>query len=135
MKPQNLVRDRGIMRQAAAGDGPFLSIVDSLLTTAGAGTVLAALMATGLLMRTGPVGAYIDTLDTAANLNLAFPALDLSESIDFIYSNNVAFAATIAVGAGITAKSAVGNLVIPASSSKTIHIEKTGAATYDLYVL
>ena len=135
MKPQNMIRDSGLPRVAIAGDGPFLSITETPLATVGAGTLLAALLGTGMLLRSGSTAAYIDTLDTAANFDLAYTGLQVGESIDCYYVNNVAFAATVAVAAGITAKSAAGNLVVPASSAKLIHLRKTGVATYDLFVL
>jgi hypothetical protein len=112
-----------------------MSITETILATVGAGVLLAGLTNTGLLLRNGSTAAYIDTLDTAANFDLAYPQLNVGEAVDFYYANNVAFAATIAVGAGITAKSAAGNLVVPASSTKLIHLRKTGVATYDLFVL
>ena len=135
MKPINMIRDNGLTRTAFAGDGPFLSITETTLATVGAGVLLAGLTGTGLILRSGSTAAYVDTLDTAANFDLAYTSLQVGEALDFYYANNVAFAATIAVGVGITAKSAAGNLVVPASSTKLIHLRKTGVATYDLFVL
>lgn len=137
MKPtRSLVQDPGSLpRPAIAGDGPNLNVVDTILATVGAGTLLASLLQSGLLVRNGPTAAYIDTLDTAANLDLAMPNMAAGDSLDVIYSNNVAFAATIAVAAGIVAVSAAGNLVVPASSSKIIHLKKLAAGSYNLYVL
>ena len=131
-----LVNDgSGIPRAMGAGDGFMAALIDQSLTTVGAGTLLAALFSTGIILRTGPTAAFIDTLDTAANFNAQFPNLDIGESIQVIYSVNVAFAGTIAVGTGITLKTVAANNVVPASSSRWIVLEKTSATTYDAYVL
>lgn len=122
-------------RPAVSGDGPLLNLTDTPLTTAGNGTILAALMASGLILRTGPGGAYADTLDTGANIDAAYPNLSVGDTIDFWLCNSVAFANTITAAAGITLKTAAGNNAIAASTSKLIHLEKTGVGTYDCYVI
>jgi hypothetical protein len=125
----------GIARVAHKGDGPTLNLGASKLTTAGAGTLLAALLATGMLLRTGPAGAYADTVDTGANIDAAFPNLGVGDTFDVFYSCSVAFAATITAAAGITLRTAAANNVIAASTGRLLHFEKTGVATYDLYVI
>jgi len=134
-KPRINVVDSGLARPAAAGDGPLLNIVDSALTTVGAGTLLASIIQTGLLLRTGPTAAYADTIDTGANLDAAMPNLAVGDTLDFWYSNNVAFACTITAAAGVTLGTAAANNVVPANSSRLIHLEKVGTASYHLYVI
>jgi len=129
------VYDNGLARVARKGDGPSLNLGASKLTTVGAGTLLAALLSSGLLLRTGPTGAYADTIDTAAHIDTAFPNLQVGDTFDVFYSNSVAFASTITVAAGITLQTAAANNVVAASTGRLLHFEKTGAGAYDLYVI
>lgn len=133
-----MVNDKGVPRYAMGGDGPALNLKDAALTTAGAGTILAANMISGLIVRTGPTGAVTDTLDSAANLIAAFPTLQPGDTIDFWHSVNVAFAVTIAAGAGGTMITAATNNIIGANAARLVHIEilTVGATpTYEAYVI
>jgi hypothetical protein len=129
----------GIPRPAYGGDGIFDQLKASALTTAGAGTILAALITGGLLIRTGPTGAYNDTLDSAADFLTAFPGLQVGDTIDFYHANQVAYVGTIVAGAGMTANTAAGNNTIPANASRRIHIECTNntvvGAAFGYYVI
>jgi hypothetical protein len=129
------VYDSGIARVAYKGDGPTLNLGASNLATAGAGTLLAALLATGMLFRTGPAAAYADTTDTGANLDAKFPKLAVGDTFDVYYINSVAFASTITAAAGITLITAAANNVVAASTGRILHFEKTGVAAYALYVI
>ena len=79
--------------------------INASLTTAGSGTVLGAQIASGIIARTGPGGAFTDTFDTAWNIISAlagnFPVLDAVQglSFEFTYQNQVAFAMTAAAAA------------------------------------
>ena len=97
--------------------------------------VLAAVLATGLLLRTGPGVGYADTTDTAANIDAAFPNMGAGDTFDVFYINSVAFASTITAAAGITLKTATANNVVAASTGRILHFEKTAAGAYDLYVI
>ena len=125
----------GLAQPLKKGDGPALNLGASTLTTVGAGTLLAALLSTGLLLRTGPTGGYLDTLDTGANIDAAFPYLAVGDTFDVYYSNSVAFVSTITASAGITLKTAAANNAVAASTGRLLHFEKTGVATYDVYVI
>lgn len=62
---------RGGMSDESLAPGDLLAqgfSQPSALTTAGAGTLTAALIASGIVVRTGPVGGYTDTPDTAQNI-------------------------------------------------------------------
>lgn len=130
-----VVDNGGVPRYIAPGDGILNSMKDNALTTAGAGTILAALMASGLILRTGPGLAYADTLDTGANLDAAFPNMQVGDSIDFYHSNNVGVACTITASAGCVLNTAAANNVIAANSSKLIHIKKLGVASWEASVI
>lgn len=82
------------------------SLTAGALATAGAGTITAAMIATGIIRRTGPVGAYIDTTDTADNIIAALAgnnsAADVAPGTSFrmLFINTVAQAMTLAYGLG-----------------------------------
>lgn len=122
-------------RLATPGDGPFLNIKPTALATAGAGTLLANLLISGLILRTGPGIAYADTIDTGANLDIAFPSMIVNDALDIFYINSVPSASTITAAAGVTLKTATANNVIAASTGRLLHLVKTGVGTYDLYVI
>lgn len=122
-------------RRAVPGDGLFMRMKPTALTTAGDGTLLAALLTSGMLLRTGPGAAYADTIDTGANLDTAFPDLEVDDAIDLYYVNSVAFASTITAAAGVTLVTAAANNVVAASTGRLLHLVKTGVGTYDLYVI
>lgn len=137
-KPYRLVigDNTGIPRQAQAGDGLVGNFIkDTALTTVGAGTLLAATMLTGFVLRTGPAGAFADTLDTGANMDAAFPGAVVGDTVDFYYSNNVAFAGTITAAAGSVLNTAAANNVVAANTGRLIHGEKTGVGTWEFYVI
>lgn len=60
--------DGDVMRPFSLGDVQDTQEGFTALATVGAGTILAALIAGGSLRRTGPVGGYTDTFDTANNI-------------------------------------------------------------------
>lgn len=134
---RKLVQEPGSMpRLEQSGDGlQFAGLKPTALATVGAGTLLAALLSTGLLLRTGPTGAYADTIDTGANLDVAYPGLVVGDTIALYYSNSVAFASTITAAAGVTLRTATANNIIAASTGRMLLLIKTGTATYDLYVI
>lgn len=136
MIPNRLtILEAGIARVARKGDGPTFNLGATALTTAGAGTLLAALLSTGLILRTGPGGAFADTTDTGVNIDAAYPNLQIGDTFSLFYSCSVAFASTITAGVGITLKTATANNVVAASTGRILHFEKTGVAAYDLYVI
>lgn len=108
MRP--VARESGLLREMNPGDvlGGGETFPPGKLTTAGAGTWTAAMIASGLITRTGPAGGYTDTTDTAANIIAAlagnFPAADMLPGSTFRlrFMNTVAFAMTLAAGAGVT---------------------------------
>jgi len=135
MKRVMLYDDANLPRLSQAGDGIFDNIKPTALATVGAGTLLAGLLTSGMLLRTGPTGAYADTIDTGANLDTAFPNMKVGDSIGLYYVNSVAFASTITAATGVTLGSATANNVIAASTGRRLHLVKTGTATYVLYVI
>lgn len=100
------------------------------LTTVGAGTLTAALLQPGgVIARTGPVGGYADTLATGAQMDAAYPEVDIGESFKVRYSNRVAQICTLTASAGMTA--AGGTVVaIPASTTVDIILTRTAANTW-----
>lgn len=76
------------------------SFVSTSITTVGNGTLTAAGMVSGQIVRTGPVAAFTDTTDTATNIVAALPTG--AQSVTVLIKNATAFVQTIAAGAGVT---------------------------------
>lgn len=106
------------------------SDVVGTLATVGAGTITAALLANGIMTRTGPVADFTDTTDTGTALDLLLGVPAVGTAFEFTYKNTVAFAATIAGGTGITVS---GRTVIPGNSIVEFLLTKTAANTFTLF--
>jgi len=93
------------------------------LTAAANGVILGSAIAAGMLRRTGPTAAFTDTTDSSTNIMTAlkgnaYAADDYAGiSFDFQYINTVAFAQTLAAGAGVVLGVRGGSLNALASSS------------------
>lgn len=72
------------------------------ITTVGAGTLVAAGLSAGSIVRTGPVAAYTDTLDTVANILAAEGGWILNGGFQCIFKNATQYQQTIAASTGIT---------------------------------
>lgn len=75
------------------------------LTTAGAGTWTGALIAGGIIYRSGPTGNFTDTVDTAANIISAVgnsAQVQANNGWLLFFVNTTAFQATIAGASGVT---------------------------------
>lgn len=113
----NEVTDRDIAPGDILGLGE--NILTGALATAGAGTWTGAAIASGMINRTGPVGAYTDTTDTATNILAALkgnsPGIDILPGTTFrmLLINTVAQALTFAAGAGVV--TGTGTLNVAAS--------------------
>jgi hypothetical protein len=103
-----------------AGSGE--QTVNTAITTVGAGVLTAAGIVGGLITRTGPVAAFTDTTDTAANIVAAIPSAFIGQSFRLSIKNGTAFAETLAAGFGVTLPSAV---VIGANSTATYLVTLT----------
>jgi hypothetical protein len=100
------------------------------LTTVGAGTITAALLAGSIIQRSGPSANFTDTTDTGTALDTVLAQAAITgTSWQVTYFNNTAFTATIAGGTGVTAS---GVLSIPAASVGFFLLTRTGTATYSL---
>lgn len=103
--------DTIVSRPVLPGDilGEGESILAGALTTVGAGTWTGAMIATGIIRRTGPVGGYTDTTDTSENILAALrgnaPAggADVVPGTTFrlLFQNTVAQAMVLAAGTGV----------------------------------
>lgn len=104
------------------GDVAGFAEVIATLTTAGAGTITAAMLASGILNRTGPGAGFTDTTDSAVNIlaaiggNLNAPIVQAGTTWRFRYINTVAFAMTFAAGTGVVA--GIGTLNVAASLTR-----------------
>lgn len=111
------VTERPVMPSDLVAGGE--NILAGALVTIGDGVWTGAEIATGLIRRTGPTGAYADTTDTAVNIIAALkgnaPNVDIVSGTTFrmILQNTVAFALTFAAGVGVVA--GTGTLNVAAS--------------------
>lgn len=88
---------------AQPGTGNANALTETAITTAGNGTLTAAAIASGVVVRTGPSGAFTDTTDTAANIIGQFiPGAVVGSAFKFRYFNNSSYTATIAAGSGVS---------------------------------
>lgn len=97
-------------------DDSLSNIVSTTIATVGNGTLTAAGMVGGLIVRSGPTGAFTDTTDTAANIITALgDAPVIGTSWLFYMKNLTAFSQTLSAALGVTLS---GNKnVIPANSA------------------
>lgn len=98
------------------------NLLGGLLTTVGAGTWTAAQIAAGIITRTGPVGGYTDTIDSADNIIAALGgngSADVTQGTTFevTFINTVAQAMTLAAGTGITLDTINGTGVVNCAAS------------------
>lgn len=102
----------GIGSGSALQPGDVLLLGESLSAGAnavvGASTLTAAMIATGIINRSGSTAGYTDTTDTAANIILALqgnnPFVEVLAGTSFRLRviNTVAFLLTLAAGVGVT---------------------------------
>lgn len=87
---------------ALSGNGLTTDIINTAITTVGAGTLTAAALLGGVITRTGPVAAYTDTTDTAAAIVTAIGSFNLGATFFATIKNATAFTQTLAAGTGVT---------------------------------
>lgn len=105
------------------------------ITTVGNGTLTAAGLVGGEIVRTGPVAAFSDATDTAANIIAALPGVVVGSSFNILIKNATAYTQTITAGTGVTLPNtvitppfAVNNYVATVSTASTltlVHIDTT----------
>lgn len=118
---KGIVETNGVLDVSLPGRGAKVAI-----STAGAGTLTAAGIVGGLIMRTGPTGAYNDTTDTATAILALLDNPAVGDSWEFTHVNGVAFIGTMVAGAGITLAGTTANA---ASKVRRYHAEVTNVGT------
>lgn len=113
---------------ALAAETVLPPIINTAISTVGAGTLTAAGLVGGIITRTGPVAAYSDATATALQIVAALTAYVASESMIVRIKNATAFTQTITAGVGVTL---TGLAIIPAFSVGTylMTITSTTAVT------
>ena len=86
------------------------SIINTSITTAGAGTLTAAALVGGQIARTGPTAAYSDTTDTASNIVTALGGFTAGETFLARLKNSTKYTQTLLGGTGVTIS---GNALVP----------------------
>ena len=94
------------------------------------GSLLAATLASGLLVHTSVTGVGTITIDTAANLDSNFPDWQIGETMECHYLNDGVFTITLTGASGVTAIAAQTFLTLKGA---TIVILKTAASTYIMW--
>lgn len=89
------------------------SFTSTAITTVGNGVLTAAGLVGGQIVRTGPVAAYSDATDTAANIVAALPGGLAAGSFSTLIKNATAYTQTITAGTGVTLPLTV---IVPAFS-------------------
>lgn len=104
------------------------------LVTVGAGTILAASIVGGVVVRGGAQSStpFTDTTDTAALIIAALTLPVANTSWEFIYQNTTNAAATLVGGSGVTMS---GVLVVPAGSSTRLIVTLATATTITMQSL
>lgn len=103
-----------------------LPTVTTYNNTDGTGTLAAAAIVGGYIVRTGETTAATDTTDTAVAIIAAMPNANVGDAFTFKIKNTVAFTDTIAAGAGVTLS---GLTVIPPNSVAEFVVKVTAATT------
>lgn len=92
----------GLAAIGLGGSSTGSPVINTNITTVGAGTLTAAALVGGVITRSGSTAAFTDTTDTAANIIAALPNAQIGESWNLSLVNTTAFAETVSAGAGVT---------------------------------
>lgn len=97
------------------------------------GTLLAASVASGLIVHTSTTGGGTLTFDTGANYDAQFPDMPIGSVLEFTIINDGNQTDTLAVASGVT----IANVAqtIATNESAIIKLRKTAAATYVAYIV
>lgn len=88
----------GAIAALASSDTSFVA---TPITTVGNGILTAAGLVGGEIVRSGPVAAFTDTTDTAANI-ASQPGVIVGGSVSTLIKNATAFPMTLSAGVGVT---------------------------------
>jgi len=113
----------GLIADLAAAGGEN-NITETAISTVGAGTLTAAALVGGQILRTGSTANYTDTTDTAANIIAALPSATVGDSFFVRIKNATAFTETLAAGTGVTLPATT---LIPAFSVGNYFVKVTSA--------
>lgn len=109
--------------------GAAQEIVNTAITTVGAGTLTAASIVGQLITRSGSVAAFSDTTATALQIVAALASAFAGQSFYVTIKNTTAFPQTVLPGVGV---SVGGNVVIPAHSTGTFLLTVTSLTAVSL---
>jgi hypothetical protein len=118
----------GLMRAGRAGDNRIEMVTPFTIATDANDILTVTKVASGVINYTGFTAARTLTTDTAANLLIAFPMMDIGDTVLMQIGVTQAFVGTLAAGTGVTLK---GKAAVPASGAATLYFTRTAAATFD----
>jgi len=94
-------------------------------------TPTAAQLLGGLIDHASTTGAGTVTLDTAANLDAAYPNAQPGDVFTCVYANTGSQTVTITTNTGLTLK---GTVAIPTAKNALLTFRKTGVAAWTVYI-
>lgn len=114
---------------AFAASGVSATQLQTAITTVGAGTLTAAGLLGGDILRSGPTSAFTDTTDTAALIQAAWVGA-VGSAFQTVYQNTTGFTGTLAGGVGVTLS---GNVIVPQNQWARLLFVWTGTNTITAY--
>jgi hypothetical protein len=128
-----IVRDgNGLQREQRAGDGLSANYVANSITADANSVITVAMIAGGLVLRSGALAGRTDTSDTAANILAANPGMDIGDSVSVIISNTSTQTITLAGGTDVTAS---GRLALLTLTRREVVFIKTSATEMDMIAI
>ena len=131
-------KDGNVGRPTRVGDGLLAHLKAKVYAAEDDATITVAELAGGLILQGTTLTSDVTyTLPTAALILAAkdADAMDIGDTMSFVVTNSQegAFDVVIAVGTGITAVGANNSLSVPPQCSRIFTLEKSAAATMNLY--
>lgn len=116
------------LTQVTVNSNIIVPLSATALSTVGAGTITAAGIASGIVVRSGGQSgtAFTDTTDTAANIIAAIANANIGANFQFTYQNTTNAPATLANGSGVTVS---GITTVYANSTATFLVTYTATNT------
>lgn len=127
------VKDTGSGEQTVQTTPGFPVVQNATTTTIATqnSTPTAAQLLGGIIDHVSVTGAGTATLDTAANLDAAFPSAVAGDSFTCLYANTGSQTVTITTNTGLTLK---GTAALATLKNALLTFYKTGAAAWRVYI-
>src|SRR5215469_9280364 len=107
-------------------------IMNTAISTVGAGLLTGAAIVGGVITRSGSTSAFTDTTDSAANIIAAIPNSTVGQSWELVLVNTTAFAETLSAGSGVTLSGLAGPVPGNASARFLVTYTASNAVTMQI---